>query len=663
MFANNSGYIGVFKRIPNILLVLLLLSNGASYAQNHNTTGDSLLAKAKRVYKTNPKSGLDLADRARSNARKAGNKIGEVKSLNLIVTIFWTMRDYAKAGDFAHQSSSIARQTGVDSLIGDSWVLIGAIDYAKNNYGSAIVNYQRAIGSFTKAKMTHRLAITYRNLGLCENKLARFEIANDFYFKAAEIFSRSGMSKELADTYNSIGLCFQALANLKQAIYYNKQALNIRQKLKISLSIAQSYNNIGFAFKELDQPDSAIVYLSNSVALYQIGRDSDLLVLPLQNLGSSWKKKGDLKKAGSYVLRSLGIATKYAMKEELARGNLDLAEIYIVQKKYPQALAAIRLTESTAKKMHLPELLMDTYADEFSLYEEEGDYKRAILYDNDRNKIKDSLFTAAKNRAIDELEIKYQASQKEKDITALHLQNSLQNKIVKQQTQSIFILIVAAILLMLLLVIAYYNYRSKNIANQRIKTLMQDLHHRVKNNLSILSGLLAMQLTDISDVQMRGKLLDNEARLNAMNLVHNKLYLNDKDTRVEIKGYLTELINQVKISFGGDERNIVIRADMDELWLQADQAVAIGLLINELATNAFKYAFGAKGGELFIGLKTDGKKLHLILGDNGKGFKGKSTARGASFGLKLVRLLAQQLGAELLVSEDNGIQYQMEINI
>jgi len=178
-----------------------------------------------------------------------------------------------------------------------------------------------------------------------------------------------------------------------------------------------------------------------------------------------------------------------------------------------------------------------------------------------------------------------------------------------------------------------------------------------------MSSLLALQLAEISDEQTRSKLLDNEARLNAMNLIHKKLYLDEQETRIEIKQYLTELMDQLSISFAGDETNIAVRTEMDEVWVQAEQAVAIGLLSNELITNAYKYAFKGAGGEIYIALKKEGKKLRLTLSDNGQGFDDKNTGKGSSFGLKLVHLLARQLGSEIIVSHVNGTHYEMEIGL
>jgi two-component sensor histidine kinase len=188
------------------------------------------------------------------------------------------------------------------------------------------------------------------------------------------------------------------------------------------------------------------------------------------------------------------------------------------------------------------------------------------------------------------------------------------------------------------------------------------LHHRVKNNLQVLSGLFTMQMESLDDENIRNTLRENESRLASMNLIHNKLYLDHTITQIEMEEYLTKLLQHIKSSFGGD--NITLKVDAEPIMLEADKAVAIGLIVNELTTNAFKYAFNDSAGEIYLGLKKEEKsKLLLVLSDNGKGLSKTDMKKGLSFGLKLVNLMVRQLGAVMNIDNNNGIAYKFEINI
>jgi two-component sensor histidine kinase len=648
------------KSLLVFISFFILLNNAYPFFDQNNQNPDTLLKKANAV--KDPLTGIILAKQAYKIAEQKKDKRIVIKSLNIIAGYYYDLRDYRNGKITAKNALFIAEGYRTDSLSGDSWLYLGMADYGTGAFKQAIDEYKKAAIIFKNTNQISGLAAVYLNIGICERKLSLYSEAINYYLLSSAIFENLKNEENLSHTFNSIALCFVELNNYPKALEYNKKALAIRQKLNDRQAIAQSLNNIGFTFKRYAKPDSAIYYLNKSLAMYKAGSDSSEIVLTLQNLGSSWKTKGDLRKAENYVKRSLRIASNY---EEIARGDADLAEIYTQQKKYGQALNAINITIGTAQKLKLPELLMEAYGIKYNLYNYSGDYKNALLYANKKTDLKDSLFSVAKNRTISELEIKYQTDQKVKDIAALNLKNSLDQKIVRQQRLSIIVLVVAAVLLLLLFVIAYNSFRVKNKANQRIQTLMRDMHHRVKNNLQILSGLFSMQIENLSDENTKIALRENEARLTSMNLIHNKLYLDNTTTKIEMNDYLTKLLNHIKDSFGVyKQRDVSLRIEVSTIMLEADKAVAIGLIANELATNAFKYAFTEAGGEIHLGLKLIEKsKLLLTLCDNGVGLKEENKDRPPSFGLRLVNLMARQLNSTLITKSNPGVFYQMEINI
>ncbi len=655
----------ILNRIAKYLLIPLITSLELGYAQNKSPNVDSLLKEAEKSYGHDVKRTIYSAQLAYTYSLKEDNILIELKSLKLIAISYAAGGDFKNAYLFAAKGLKFAQKNKIDSLIGIFWETNGYIDYVRDDYDAAVINYKNAIKFYKKDKLEKKIGNTYLDLGILEQKRSKFETANDYYFKSADKFLKIKDTSDLAGTYNSIALCYVSLKNYQKALQYNKKALTIRKNLNDNALVAQTLNNIGFAFKEQNQPDSSIFYLSECLMMRSHVKDSSILVLTLQNLGSCWKIKGNFQKAESYILRSLTIATNYGMKEELAKGNLDLAELYTAQKRYKEALTAVKITENTAKALKLPELLMNAYAAEFNLYRQQGDYKDALVYDTKRDAIKDTLLTIAKDKAINELEIKYQTNLKEKDIIALNLQNKLQSKTVGEQRASIIALIIAAILLLALFAITYNNFRIKNIANARIQLLMKDLHHRVKNNLQILSSLFTMQIDSLNDENTKNALRENESRLASMNLIHSKLYMDNTTTEIEMQEYLTKLLHHIKGSFGGDrDRNITLNVDIEPLKIEADKAVAVGLIVNELTTNSFKYAFDDTGGEIFLSLKQPSKsKLLLTIGDNGKGMPDAYEKKSSSFGLKLVKLMARQLSSELKVKNDNGTVYKMEIGV
>lgn len=627
-------------------------------------SADSLIKQANQSQ--DPSLSLKLAKAALKIAINQSNKAAVIKSFNLISESQWSLRRYDSAKIYANKALVDAQRFQIDSLEGDAWLNLGMASYKTDDMSRSISDYQMAIDAYIKANNRSGLATAYLNIGISKQQISDYAAAIGYFLKSASVFEALHDDESLSYAYNSIAICFNYQRDLKKTLEYHKKALAIRLHYGNDKLISQSLNNIGFTFKVHNLPDSAIYYLSRSLDITRHTKDSSEMVLTMQNLGSVYTSKGNFNKAKLYILESLKIAERFGMTEEFARGNFDLAEIHLRQKNLSEGLMVINSVIKIAQRKKLLDLLVDAYGVKYEIYNEKGDYKNALLYLNKKANLKDSLFNSQKHRIVEELDAKYQTKQRVKDIENLSLQNTLQNKVVKQQRTSITILIISAALLIVLFAITYINFRAKQKANLRIQTLMRDLHHRVKNNLQILSGLFTMQIENLNDETTKNALRENEARLTSMNLIHNKLYLNNTTTKIEMSDYLTNLLTHIRDSFGSQKQNMIdLRIEVSNVMLEADKAVAIGLIANELATNAFKYAFNDQGGEIYLALKfVEKSKLLLTLCDNGIGIDDeKNKNKPPSFGLRLVNLMARQLNSTLVVTHNPGVSYQMEISV
>jgi len=646
------------------LIVAFIAISSFGFADHNPTLDQNLIALYKKAAATDDaKLGIRLAKQSCALAVGQGNNVIRVKSLNLVAGFFWQMKANDSAEYYCRYALSASKKYRVDSLSADTWVLWGLVDYNRAAFESAIAKYNTAILLYHKLHKPRSEAVAYNNIGICETELSRNTEAIGNYMSAIKIFEKLKDSSNVASSCNAIAICFSSMNDYKKAIEYNLKNLAIRESLKDKIAVAQSCNNLGYVYKQYNRPDQAIVYLLKSIALYQNETDSSLLILPLQNLGAVMKMKGRQAAAERYLLRSLNICDRYGDKENKGRGDLDLAELYLAENKLPGALTNAKTAGVIARELQMPDLLMNAYADEAKIYAAQGNYKDALIATNRSNMLKDSLFTLAKNRSISDIETKYRTAEKEKDIAALSIKNQLETQVVTQQKKSIIVLVTGACMLVVLLVFAYRSYRRESRARQQVKTLMRDLHHRVKNNLQILSGLFSMQIGELSDGKAKNTLKENESRLASMNLIHSKLYLNEKNTQIEMTAYVSKLIEHISTSFDA-EQNITINMHFsdDVINMEADKAVAVGIIINELACNAYKYAFNDGGGELTLALERDRKKLKLKFSDNGKGLK-TGNAGKESFGLKLVRLMSKQLNATISCGNDNGAWYEFEMII
>lgn len=645
-------------RSLSILLLFLLFATHITLGQN----ADTLLKKARIVYDNDPAKGIRLTRLAYNTAFSQHLKPQQLKAINLLSVRLWDIRNNKEAHRVVQQGLLLANKYGIDSLTGDLWVTAGLIDYSDGLNSNAIKKYEKAVVCFKNSRHYKKLGITYVNLGICEKRLSNYERANAYYFKAAEVFQHLNDQENLCGVYNSIGNCFLSLNNHSQAITYYKSAFSLSTKLQDKETQAQSLNNLGYGYKQMGIPDSAIKYLTACLRLRVSVKDSGELVLTLQNLGSVWKQKGDVKKAMYFINRSMNIARQYHMQEELVRGYLDQAEIYIQQHAPIAAIAALNPAGRLTAVLQSPELQDQIYKLHASAAEQQGNYKRALAFQKQHEKLSDSLFNIKQHKNIEEIATRYQVKQKDHDIATLRIKGTLEQQVLAKQRSFIVVLIVAVLLTLLLVLVLYRSYQHKRADHQHIQHLMKELHHRVKNNLQMLSGIFSLQLADTTDELVRNSIQENEMRINSMNIIHQKLYDAEMTTSVNIRDYINDLLKYLQLSYGIAAKKIEFRVEVEPLLVAADKVVPIGLIINELITNACKYAFGTQGGIIGIGFKLEEEKcLVLTVMDNGRGKKYGIVPAGNSFGTRLVEIMARQLNAKFTLTEGTGLHYRFEI--
>ncbi len=176
------------------------------------------------------------------------------------------------------------------------------------------------------------------------------------------------------------------------------------------------------------------------------------------------------------------------------------------------------------------------------------------------------------------------------------------------------------------------------------QSLLGEIHHRVKNNLALVSGLVELQGSKITDATMKTHLTEIQHRIAAMSLIHEKLYKSSNFSKIDLKDYLHDLIVSLS-SFFNKGGKIEVNFDLDQVFVTNKKAIPIALIVNELITNAFKYAFGEKlTGSIDVKLKSNGNEIELLISDSGNGIaKDFDISKSNSLGFKLITIFTKQL--------------------
>ncbi len=193
------------------------------------------------------------------------------------------------------------------------------------------------------------------------------------------------------------------------------------------------------------------------------------------------------------------------------------------------------------------------------------------------------------------------------------------------------------------------------------EVLIKEIHHRVKNNLAVVSGLFALQSYSIEDESVVQLLKESQARIKSIATIHEKLYQSELFTSIEIKSYLEDLLGDIKNTFSRSGKRIDIELVGDELTLNVNQAVPFGIIANELVTNAFKYAFpGTMSGTITICITNEGQETVFSVKDTGVGLPDDFEKNNSnSLGIALITSLATQLNGKISWCSKQGTTFNL----
>ncbi len=245
--------------------------------------------------------------------------------------------------------------------------------------------------------------------------------------------------------------------------------------------------------------------------------------------------------------------------------------------------------------------------------------------------------------------------------------------------------ITLVVILLVSVIIYFFRYRTKQLVRTKMalektvserteqlkrsldekEVLLKEIHHRVKNNLEVISSLLELQSDGIEDVKAKAAIAEAQNRVQSIALVHHKLYRSDDIASIEITGFISDLYKQVSAVFIKPGIKVELKINAPETHLGIDTAVPLGLILNELLTNSFKYAVSKeKINNITINLNLQPSNHVLIYRDNGPGMpEGFDLSKSTSFGIKVIKLLTKQLGGVVKYYNDNGAVFEMPFKI
>lgn len=522
---------------------------------------------------------------------------------------------------------------------------LGIICKKQGLYSRALMNYQIALSLRKSINDSIQIANTYLNIGNLHNTQRNIIKSKEYYLKARNTYLNLGNNYGLASANHNLGLIHELLEEYEEALQSYKDSYQIYMRLDRKKTMGISLNNIGNIYLILNKRDSVLPFLDSAFTIFSETQDTVGICNVYMNYGNYYSQVGDEQKAITYLNKSLAIARDQDLKNKEVNTAIILSNHYRVNEDFKSAYKYL--------------FMVDSLENEFKSDNDEERFQRLDDYYQDEAK--------NQNIAIKELELE-------------NSRNTLKNNRI---FTIILIVLLAIIISLLVFLFVRFNttnsikleledtnkqlqqinkdYRLTLISKEEKEVLLQEIHHRVKNNLQIINSLLRFQAMK-GNSETKELILELQTRITAMALLHEQLYMNDDFSKINVSDYIELLLSNLSSAYARSY-SIKINQTIDVKSLDLDTLHPLGLLVNEIVSNSLKHAFNEdiESCEIYLKLYKEGNYCNLEVGDNGIGFDPKSLIKDSSnLGIELISSLINQLEGELIESESKGTHYHVK---
>jgi two-component sensor histidine kinase/tetratricopeptide (TPR) repeat protein len=565
--------------------------------------------------------------------------------------------------NFARQGVALAEKINnkswrflFDDLKGKMHSYLLQFDSAKVSLNKAIEGYRSSNNKRGEAEAAFQLAWVLKRSG--EQQKAMESDIN-----ALRLMEEINDQQGIAKGYERVSDGLSRQGRKDESVNYGIKSIEVCEKNNLTNEMAHAWFNMGNVYIAMNNKKTAFEYYHKAVEKGRsLGFEPVFICHFTVGRGNALKRLERYTEALKDYNYVLTLSKKINYVNAIAVAIANLGEVNLLLGNYKEALGyqleTVRLQEKDSNFNNLTE----NYRHVSTIYEKLGNYQQALAYEQKAGSMRDRVASAESDTAMSRLLTQYEAEKKQATIAAQDNQISQQKKV-----QWLSIGVVA--LLAGFLIIGYRNLRQRNKNNKLLaaknaenELLLKEIHHRVKNNLEVVSSLLALQSAQIDDPNTKEAMLEGQNRVQSIGIVHQKLYQGENLGAIEMKDYFINLSESILDSFGADKK-VQIECVLDNLNIDIDRAVPLGLIVNELLTNTLKYAFpdGRNGKVKIKWEKRPDGILQLLVADNGVGKSG--VTRGTGFGGQLLALLTKQLGGSMKEEISNGTNVFFEFKI
>jgi two-component sensor histidine kinase len=468
-----------------------------------------------------------------------------------------------------------------------------------------------------------------------------------------------------------IAMTYYRLKNYNKARKYFIETRNSFIKQGPQYSLSSVNNNIGLCFLKMNQLDSAKFYFDKAISildseahLNKQGNISFRKVIE-ENVAGIWVKKGNYNKALPIVLEELNFSKKQHDLKRLQEAFYEVANVYYLKHEYTTSLKyldSVFLNLKKSKNINLKGKSLFLKGKTLLKHDQFDEADKLLSY---AEKFKDSIEQIIVEQKYVSAAVKFETEKRELELRK-SLDRNEKDKATKIAQKGALLLLAT-----FLFFTGFFLYKTlknkKIITQQKINAekisqekeiLLKEVHHRVKNNLQVISSILELQAAKFDNKELANSLQVGQNRIQAMSLIHQQLYNSKNLKEINFKEYVETLISYIRVVQSKVTQPVKFNLQSLDFMFPISTAIPLGLIVNELITNAYKHAFVGqlKGVISDLILKNKPHDFTLIVADDGVGFS-RNVLELDTLGIKLTQILSKQLGGNMNVKSNNGTQF------
>lgn len=605
------------------------------------------------------------------------------------IAYLYYQQDIDSCYHYCSKSLTIAKALNDSNLIAEvNWIMGSCYEFSEN-YHQALEHFEVSYKNISSNAPYTRKITCLTDIGEVLVMQNRIKPGLDKFLRALELAEKHNDSLRMATCLNRMGVLYSYIGSFEKAKEYHEKSIELKVAIKSYQGLGYYYYNYGMLLLSNGKNQNALEIINNSFTYISEG-DNRLRSLAFNLKGTIYLEMNKLDSALQYFKQASSYDDQSYANSTTALSILNQSKAYFLMNKYPlakeKALAAIEMMNMLdTNEININELsvLTDGYLN-LSATEEKLDNPIAALnYFKKYKTYYDKKLNQEYKADIQELESKYNFEKKEREIDLLRQSNKQaklemeQANLAEANAKKKTIISYGFSVLFLFIISIFFWFNRKNtqlnkklheknehleVALEENKLLFKEIHHRVKNNLQMISSLLSLQSKTVHNIEALNVLRDGQDRVKSVALIHQELYQNKAFSSVNFWEYANQLISNIESIHNSKINRIeVINKAPKDLRFDIDTAIPLGLILNEFLTNSYKYAFkGTHFGLIEIEINPSNKKdfFELIYKDNGVGLPNDfSLTESNSFGMKLIVMLTKQLRGHIEYQNQNGAYF------